>query len=326
MEIPDYRRYPSPHHEHSEGEGVDPAYLSLMLFAAGVLIQIGLMLGRQIPKDYLLIFGCLAASMVAFLPGKNESEYNLYAHCVLYIFCFILSCSGIFSRKILPKINERSLLLFNVQFLYFGIVKLYPVIGHHPIAFIPLFIAGICSLSVLINAIIPVKPPRWAKIYFYAWYLVMSVGMLFLIFPAGILLDILSMDRIVKLGWLQCVTSGMIAVYLGLNTLNVFLLIPIPGKGQSFENRIKDLREHIAMLNSKYEDEQLKPIESILLLCASLGFLLLNHFVIKFENLTIINISLLIVCFVVGGVFHRGTMLTHNNLQPQQSRRRALKI
>ena len=82
--------------------------------------------------------------------------------------------------------------------------------------------------------------------------------------------------------------------------MNAWLLIPIPSKGQSWESRLNDLRDHIDLLNSKYSDDQGRPWQTavIMILCAAV--IAAQELILQTRDSLFASIGLLIVYFMFG--------------------------
>ncbi|MEK6796357.1 MAG: hypothetical protein AABZ39_16370, partial [Spirochaetota bacterium] len=244
--------------------------------------------------------GIIIAAAVAFIPAKGEHTYILFNHIMLFLFLFTLLFAVVFNKHILPRIDERVILIISIIFVY----RLLDTAHSYP-SLSPFFLTcaiptAIMTCAVLLNAFIPRTPPRWLKVVFYAWYLLMAGGIIAMQFPCGNFFRIIVEDNIATLDIIELVTAGMTLVYLSVNFMNAWLLIPIPSKGQSWESRLNDLRDHIDLLNSKYSDDQGRPWQTavIMILCAAV--IAAQELILQTRDSLFANIGLLIVYFMFG--------------------------
>ncbi|MFH0875659.1 MAG: hypothetical protein V1859_07005 [archaeon] len=265
-----------------------PLALSLV-FGAGILTQAVVLLGKKILKDYkMLLFG-LAISLVGLTPGKHESNYNLYMHILFCFLYFAFLFSIYFKKEILPVIDERTLLLFNI--ILINLVATYLMIWRN---FILLAIT-LPTLAVLYITFSVNKLNFASKLLLYIWFLIMNISLIIFKFSFGAMSFFFNEAEITSYSPIDIFLTGMVFLFLVSNAVYIFELIPIPGKHQSFSDRIKQLKEHICVLVSKYSDEQIKPWFGLFLIVILGGGFYLNFIFHIIPNEILMNFLIVFV-------------------------------
>jgi hypothetical protein len=275
------------------------------VFGLGVLIQAFLMLlsVTDLKSGLISQASAFGMSLIAFIPFKHESTYDFSLHYTLCIFLFMVIFSAINNKKILPVITEHSLILFNMVFLYYFFTQLfmplllsqYTVLGL--IIFSAFFIVP--SFAVFLNGLIPMRPPNWVKTFFYVWYLVMaSVLLLFVIVPVS--QDLNMAPQLDYEYWLPMLSLGMLSMCLSVDVVNVLLLVPYPARDQTFRERLQNVKLHIMLLNSKYKDEVLNPVHTLILMLMISFIFILNIYFLHFSDLVVVNAVFLVGRYLTG--------------------------
>ncbi len=256
----------------------DSLLLSLLFFL-GVLLQAFLLIyGKKV--NYLQILIAFVLSLIAFLPGKRETVYNLYLHILVVAGFFSFFFAAMFQKQILPRINEQTVLIFTVVLWYVFIVYLFlPVCI--PLLLIPTFATLYISFS---NAELGYK----SRIFFYSWFLVIVVALAVSQFSFGTI-SLFMGQKFDVINPIEMFFTGMAFLYLVSYVFYVFYLIPFPGKRQSISERIEQWKEYLALLSSKYSTDQMNPINAVLILLSGFGILFLNHFLDLVSDYLIIN-------------------------------------
>jgi hypothetical protein len=160
-----------------------PPNHDILLVGIGIVFQsVTLATAARAPQKFLLIFAFLITSLLAFMPGRDETIYNFSEHLICYFILYMFIFSVAFSQDILPIINENSLLLFNIIFLT-NVINFYLPMNldlsdlSNPLPVL-LDILLIPSIIVLVNAFLPYSTPKWMKVMFYIWYLMMTASIL----------------------------------------------------------------------------------------------------------------------------------------------------
>lgn len=271
----------------------NPLLLSLV-FGLGVFIESYLLLRRKVTlKKVSFVF---LISFGAFFPGKNEVGYDLYSHVFTYFLFFSLGFTCYFYKEILPVVSEQILLQYTLIFWYVYFIYFYklPTIGA------VLGIVGLSSLVLMIVTII--KSKRLANFYkflLYVWYLFMVVILSLCQFSFGNLKFFFDRKEVPSGSLLETFLTGMAFVYLVGFISYIILLIPIPGKHQSFKERIKELRKYVGLLITKYSDYQMTVKTVFTMFLIQGGSLVLNfHFQIV-PHFLLVNFWIVVIPLVL---------------------------
>lgn len=297
-------------------------HVPFLLLVLGIFIQSlyllnGLLLRKDIQLKYILV---VVLAFLLILSIKTDARYSLYLHCVYFLYGFILLYSAYFSRYVLPNIHEESLIVLNIIFLfnffYYFLPEYYHFLsapnvqlGQMIMTFpefadfaqangtrIFIIIFGAPTVLLLFNVLIPGSTPGYIKTILSAWYLFMNAALLIPVLIEGNFFNVL-LKQDFQYNWLQIITTGMVTVTLSLYLLNFLSLIPIG------ENGIDRMNNEIELLNSKYLEEDINPVKNFILIVVIVSALMINHYILKFNNIVILNLSILSLPYFYGSVY-----------------------
>jgi hypothetical protein len=97
-------------------------------------------------------------------------------------------------------------------------------------------------------------------------------------FPFQHLSIFLSPDKSPWLNPLDCVVAGMAFLYLAVNMAYLFELIPIPGKHQSWADRMIEWHKLTGLMTERFEDEPVHRLGMLLIVAQGIAFLLIYFF------------------------------------------------
>ncbi len=244
--------------------------LQALAFGLGIFVQIALIFhGRLQGKDRLLLAVCLASFVFGFIPGKNETEYRLLPHTLAGYCVVIMMCTFFFKNILLPVLNEEMLLIINLLFLSTLAAKGWLTIP-------AIIIVAIPTLMVLAICLWPKKLSSPIKATFAVWYLLMILTIGIAQFRL-MFLDIFSGRAFPQAYLPELFMSGMAFFWLMVQGLYVMLLLPIPGKHQPLHERIKQIREQLALMAERFGDDQVTA-NNTLMIFAGLGAILLANY------------------------------------------------
>jgi len=245
---------------------------AIALFYAGVLVQaVFLLLGQLSLKDARMILACCAGSVLGLIPGKHEHSYNLSFHLFMVACFFAVFYALCFKKKILVHIDKEILLVWTLVGLYIALQA--PLIVSHPPLLIPLLIL---SLIAIINAFAGFDNSyRW-QVYFYVWFLCILVGIAASRLAFSTMFSIFGHNATPDEP-LERFVIGMSFLYLAVNLWYVIELIPLPGKHQSFKERLKQVEKDMDVLAGDYDVKPVPPWKTLLLLILTVSLLTANY-------------------------------------------------
>jgi hypothetical protein len=267
-------------------------------FYAGILAQaVFLLIGRFEPKDFTKLGGCCLGSLLGLIPGKHETHYNLNLHLFFIACVFSVVYALCFKKKILERINKEILIVWTLIGLYIAFRT--PLVMSYPPVFLPLLVLG---LLPVINAFAGFDARYGWKVYFYIWFLCVLVGIAASKFAFSTVANVFEFSHATEtVTALQMFVIGMSFLYLTVNLWYVVELIPLPGKHQSFSDRLAEVEKDLEILAEDYDDGQVRWWKTVLLLAVAVTVLTANYFVNYVSDETLI--PLLIVLLPVADKF-----------------------
>ena len=264
----------------------------LWLFYAGIVAQaVFLLLGRFEPGDFPKLGGCCLVSFAGLIPGKHETHYHLNVHLFLIACAFAIAYAWCFKEKILERINKEILMVWTLAGLY--VVFRSPLVISHPPVFIPLLVLG---LLPIINAFAGFDAAYGWKVYFYIWFLCVLVGIAASKFAFSTVANVFDFSHVTaEITALQMLVIGMSFLYLVVNLWYVVELIPLPGKHQSFSERLEQVEQDMEILADEYDAEQVSWWKTVLLLVISVSALAANYFMNFVSDETLIPLLIVIL-------------------------------
>jgi hypothetical protein len=247
---------------------MDQNILFSLVFGLGVLAQI-LMLIRVKFKSGAF-FKLFFISLLAFLPARDEITYEFYSHLFFMFIVFTVLIAVSYRKEIMPKINEKNILIMTLFFIYIALRYLESV----GVLLLVLFFLPIIATFVL--AFTTTKLNSIFKFLFYLWFLIINCILLFSQFSVG------SLSFFFKgapsAGFFEIFFAGMIFVILCINVWYIIELMPIPGKHQSFMDRLDEVKESISGMVKKYSSDQLRFSHSLQIIIFFVALISVNAF------------------------------------------------
>lgn len=244
-------------------------------FYAGILAQaVFLLIGQFERSDITRLLGCCGGSSIGLIPGKREHHYDLSFHLLMTACIFSVAYAICFKQKILERINKEILMVWTLVGLYVALQT--PLITTHPMAVI--LLSALCIIPVA-NAFASLDKSYGWKVYFYVWFLCVLVGIAASKFAFSTVADVFQFHRASE--ELNAITTffvGMSFLYLATNLWYVIELIPLPGKHESFSERLEHVKEDMEILADDYEEAQVRWWKTVLLLAVSASLLTVNYF------------------------------------------------
>jgi hypothetical protein len=244
-------------------------------FYAGILVQaVFLLIGQFERSDLTKLLGCCAGSLLGFIPGKHEHQYSLSFHLFAAAAAFSIIYAIFFKQKILERINKEILMVWTMVGLYIAF-QTSLITAHPPV----LIVLSALSAIPIVNAFAHFDKSYGWKVYLYIWFLCVLIGIAASKFAFSTVVNIFQFHQNAE--EINSVTAffvGMSFLYLTVNLWYVIELIPLPGKHQSFSERLEHVKEDMEILADDYDDAQVRWWKTVLLLAISISLLALNYF------------------------------------------------
>ncbi len=234
--------------------------VSILAFLAGAMLEYRRISGRWHTVRWTLL-GAYGASFFAFLPGKNESPYDLEAHIAVwpYVFCglFALFAAIAHRHEIMAQLHEGISLLQALAFAYWLIDV---NAGSSPGIFMSIVyvLVTLCTLYVVINAILPIPLSDTNRLWLSLW--------------SSCVLLVLAIDNIVRVAQLGHIEHAQETAHIFMIVMNyallgvssfymmqnaLMLLEFLPERGENARARHKRVRQLKKDHVTRYSDEQL---------------------------------------------------------------------
>jgi hypothetical protein len=232
---------------------VDAQIASVVWFAVGVAVQAGLVIRVDRTwgmADWGKLAICLVVSASGMLPTKDEAVYTPLNDLLICIGLFGFFLAVLFEKRILPVINEKIVLSYTMVFWY-AIFANFSSLG------LPDWLIYALLIPTAVTLVIAFAQPAltfpW-RVAMYSWFLVLIVSLGLLQFSFVRLAIFYSPDQAPWLSPVECLTTGMAFLYLCVNAAFVFELIPIPGRSQSWEDRMRDWHALTDLMAYRFSD------------------------------------------------------------------------
>ena len=204
---------------------------------------------------------------------------------------FAITYALCFKKKILERINKEILMVWTLVGLYIA-VRSPLVMAYPPVL---LLLLGLGLLPVL-NAFAGFDASYGWKVYFYIWFLCVLVGIAASKFAFWTVANVFEFSHATEeITALQMFIIGMSFLYLTVNLWYVVELIPLPGKHQSFSERLAEVGEDLEILAEDYDDKQVRWWKTVLLLAVTVSVLTTNHFMNFISDETLVPLFIVLL-------------------------------
>lgn len=263
-----------------------------MALIAGVLFE-----GRRVSQKWSTVFaitlGSLVFSMLAFLPGKGEHDYQISNHIELWPYWFIIIFSifsiGMYGDKVIPRLTEGITLLQSIALTYW-------VIDYGFINSTGYFIKTVMGIGIILSL--------YSAFHAFTYTTLTNAGRLILSLWSSVVMVLFAIDNVYRIYQnelientaaisdgayiaLQFFLLGISAIYIIQNFL--MLVGFLPGKGTFFNAQyFRDVRQLKNDHIDRYSDGQIAIGHSLLCsLFASAAFALNYYYQIFPRHLAI---------------------------------------
>lgn len=248
-----------------------PRTVLILWFCAGFFLE-GLYLVRRNPRWARLavcVGGALLGAVVVYLRDRG-GDPAMHVGIGLGL-CGII-VAAVYQDEILPPVGDKLLLAFTFIF-WFGLIT-----GFYHGTWLQqqlMFAALVPTVATIYVAVMRPALGFWGKLWLYAWYLAVVVFLGWLQFPFG---NLSIFNDASSLGWLgpiDAFATGMASFYLLTNAFYLYELVPIPGRNQSFSDRMKEWHELTDLMTQRCSDQGGPSEARALVVISALGLLLL---------------------------------------------------
>ena len=299
---------------------MDNAFLLIMLFGIGIFLQ-AFLFQRQSKSmkslKYLLIAipGSLGLAALFYLK-MSHGLFDGFMFTFYYLIIFSVSIGFIFKEKILPEINEAHILSITILFWFIFLLYFYSDVWYKMLFAATAVIPTVGTLFICFTASIL---KNWTKLFFYIWFVIMTIFIMTSYFPFGNISFFWSREYSTSPGLITVFFSGMVFVYLVSYIAYMLYLIPLPGKHQPIKERIEESKEFAKGMIQHYSDSQILPKYSFFLILIQCGILWLNYYLNLISNYLLISIIILFVpaFFKIDKI--RGKLLIEINKEKQKT-------
>jgi hypothetical protein len=157
-----------------------------------------------------------------------------------------------FKDDLLPVISEKVLLSYSLIFWFAFFSYFYKGTAWD------VALAALLLIPTAATVFIALRRPALSfvwKLSLYTWFLVVVVSLGLFQFPFKHLSIFLSPENSPWLNPLDCIVAGMAFLYLAVNMAYLYELIPIPGKHQSWSDRMQEWHRLTGLMTERFEDE-----------------------------------------------------------------------
>lgn len=255
--------------EAAESASVLPRVRLSLIFGAGVVAEtlILVLSGGGNPRTLLL---AALVGVLGLLPGKNENHYDLYFHVALCFVVFAFTAFCIYKKEIMAHVSESSLLVNSLTLWYLCMAFLGGS-GRW-------LVMGLAALPTLGTLIVAFTLREWsfkAKLACYVWFLLLTAANT--CFQVGFGNFGFLFSRDFRPNPIDLFMTGMAFTLLASSLFYVYILIPIQGKHETKEHRMKQWREDAHAMAGCFADYRLTAPQALQIVGLQLGFYGVNH-------------------------------------------------
>ena len=252
---------------------MDERSILIAAFVGGALLQAIILIRAD--WNWMKIGVSIFISLGVVAIGSDKASYNQDQHIYLGLFAFAGLIAFLFKEDILPAVSEKLLLSYTLTFWFAFFVYYFKGTPFQ------IGILCICLLPTAATIVLALKRAvltTFWKIGFYTWFLciIVALGLLRYSFAQ---LSMFYDNR--ELPWLspfESLVGGMAFLYLVVNAAYLYYLIPIPGKGQSWDSRMKDWHQFTDLMVQRFDGSPPTHARTLLILILQSGVLLLDYF------------------------------------------------
>jgi hypothetical protein len=268
----------------------------ILWFGAGFMLE-ALYLVRRNPK-WTQLAGCAGLGLViAAIAHLKHPDGDPFMYVGIGLGMSGVALAMFYQDEILPPVGAKLLLAFTLIFWFGFVADLY----HGTQLQLLLAFAGLLPTAAVVY-VAWVRPALgfWGKLGLYTWYLVIIVFLGCLQFPFGNLSIFHDGSALGWLGPIDAFATGMASLYLLTNAYYLSELLPIPGRNQSFSDRMKDWHELTDLMTQRCSDQDGPAEGPAFAIIGALGLLLLLNYVLELlPNSLVISAAIILAAVLL---------------------------
>ena len=268
---------------------MDEREILIACFGLGVALQAILLIRGD--WNWRKLAGCLAFGMLGMLPGRHERVYEPLFHVLMVFSFFSVIFAFMFREDILPLISEAVLLSYTLAFWFAFFVYFY---SRTPLHMALLLLLLVPTAATVFVAFRKTQLGFVFKLALYTWFLLIIVCLGLFQFPYSQLILFSADHQVPWVTPVESATAGMAFLFLLANATYVFYLIPIPGRNESWEERIKNWHAFTDLLTQRFADARVTLLQAVTVLGVEGTVLLLNAIYRWFPPGFVINVAIVI--------------------------------
>jgi len=290
----------------------------ILWFAAGFVLE-ALYLVRRNPKwtQLAICAGCALLAPVALHLRHGGDDPSIQVGLGLGIAGVMLA--AVYQDEILPPVGDKLLLAFTLIFWFGFVTEFYHGTQLQQVL---MFAALLPTTGTIYVAALRPALGFWGKLALYTWYLVIVVFLGWLLFPFGNLSIFAGSATLGWLGPIDAFATGMASLYLLANAYYLFALLPIPGRSQSFSDRMKEWHELTDLMTQRCSDQDGPADGRAFAIIGVLGpLLLLNYVFGLLPNSLVISCAIILAATLLERLPTREALSAAQAAPPSRARR-----
>lgn len=265
--------------------------LTIIPLLLGVIFE-NIRLSNDWKSLYLKMLGALMLSVFAFMPNKQEFDYNFENQIEIwpyfFIFFFVLISVVDHSEKVTTKLTEGITLLQSISIIYL-VIDLKLINLNNPFSLFLIGIGLFLSLYSILYAFSYLELSKSARLILSIWssitMLFFSINYLYRIYNSKFEIQTNTFDNIINL--IQYFLLGISLMYIFQNVF--MLMVYLPSKNSFYsKNHINEIKKMNKIHIERYSKNQIKVSESIIALILSTFLYLINYKVNFIKSYTLI--------------------------------------
>ncbi len=260
----------------------------IIAFGIGVALQAVLLMRGD--WDWLKLLGCVLIAGCLVFPGSYQRGFQL-VNVLFFFSMFAFAFALLFYNDILQFLNVPIVLSYTLVFWFAFFANFYDGSPRHVelalLALVPSVFSFVIALRTGPFSFVP-------KLVLYSWFLIMILCLGLMQFPFS-QLQIFFEDK--QVPWVSPVESfmaGMAFLFLLVNACYVYWLVPVPGRSQSWADRMKEWHAFTDELTRRVDDSPLGRARIATVLVAEGVLLMLNYHFAWLSPALAINMAIVI--------------------------------
>jgi hypothetical protein len=254
--------------------------------------------------DLVFPFLIALASIYFGFYYREHAPLTDVAHWFTALLFFSAIFGLVYKERILPKINKFTVYYFTLvywYYLYFAGMRYWEDIG---------FLYWVSAVPSVISSIAAFREFEMTngwKLFNYIWYMTLMAAIGLLNINGECVAFFGNQENSGHLSWPEMFLSGMAINFIVVMLINLFVMIPLPSRGQSYRERLKDWDEDKKILEGKMSNVKIPVRQEIFItvfLFSIFGINYLLH-IVSFNFMG--NIAIVVIPIFFSFIFTRRT-------------------